>query len=87
LIPTAVKDSRDQDVSIVSIVDDVAFDDERANAFAEFGPVATRTRLFGQELESIEDGVNESIGRRGAGVLGNVGQISARSDSARADSR
>jgi hypothetical protein len=72
LIPTAVENSRDQDVSIVAIVDDVALDDERANAFAELGPVATHARLFGQELESIEDGVNESIGSHGAGVLGNV---------------
>jgi hypothetical protein len=68
-----MENSGDQDVSIVSIVDDVALDDERANAFAELGPVATHARLFGQELESIEEGVNESIGGRGAGVLGNVG--------------
>jgi hypothetical protein len=73
LIPTAVENSRDQDVPIVSIVDDVALYDERANAFAELGPIAAHARLFGQEFESIEDGINESIGRRGAGVLGNVG--------------
>jgi hypothetical protein len=29
--------------------------------------------LFDEQLESIEDGVNESIGRRGAGIIGDVG--------------
>jgi hypothetical protein len=41
-----VEDSRDQDVSVVPIVDDIGLDNERANAFAEFGPVATDARLF-----------------------------------------
>ena len=37
----------------------------RANAIAELWPVATHARLFDEQLESIEDGVNESIGGRG----------------------
>jgi hypothetical protein len=32
----------------MSIIDDVAFDDERANAFTELGPFATHARLFAE---------------------------------------
>ena len=38
----------------------------------EFGPVATHARLFDEYLESIEDGVDKSIGRGGTGILGDV---------------
>jgi hypothetical protein len=68
-----VEDSGDQDVPAVSIVDDVAFDCERANAFAELRPEATDPRLIGQQFEPLDDRVNESIGSRGAGILGDVG--------------
>ena len=67
-----MENSGDQETFIVSIVDDVALDDERANAVAELWPVATHVRLFDEQLESIEDGVDESIGPRGAGILGDV---------------
>jgi hypothetical protein len=49
-----MENSRDQDVFVVPIVDDMALDDEGANTLAEFRPVPTHARLFGQELESIE---------------------------------
>jgi hypothetical protein len=68
-----MEDSGDQDILIESVVDDVALDDERANAVAELWPVATHARLFDEQLESIEDGVNQSIGHRGASILGDVG--------------
>lgn len=35
--------------------------DERPNAFTELGPTATHARLFDEQFESIEDGVNESM--------------------------
>jgi hypothetical protein len=62
LITATVEHSRDQEVCGVVIVDDVTLDDERANAFAELRPVAAHARLFGEQLESIEDGINQSIG-------------------------
>ena len=68
-----MENSGDQEIFIVSIVDDVALDDERANAVAELWPVATHARLFDEQLEPIEDGISESIGGHGAGILGDVG--------------
>lgn len=82
-----MENSGNQEVSFRSIVDDVVLDHERAHALAELRPQATQARLFREELESIEDGVNKSTGRRWAGVLGDIGQISSRSCSAKADSR
>ena len=43
-----MENSGDQEVAIVSIVDDMVLDDERPNAFAELWPVATYPGLFGQ---------------------------------------
>jgi len=45
-----MENSGDQEILIVSIVDDVALDDERANAVAELWPVATHARLFDEHL-------------------------------------
>jgi hypothetical protein len=73
LVTASMENSGDQEILIVSIVDDVALDDERANAFAELWPIATHARLFDEHIESIEDGINESIGGRGAGILGDIG--------------
>ena len=73
LIATAVEDSGDQDIPIVSIVDDVVFNGERSDAHAELGSQTTDSRLFGQQLESFDDGVNESIGGSRAGILGDIG--------------
>ena len=63
----------DEDVCVAPIVDDIALNDERAHAFTKLGPMATHARLFDEQLVSIEDGVNESIGGHGAGILGDVG--------------
>ena len=46
LITAAVKNSRDQDVSVVPIVDDVALNDDRSDAFTELGSIATHARVF-----------------------------------------
>jgi hypothetical protein len=46
LFTTAVKNSRDQAVLVVPMVDDVALDDERSNAFTELGPTAAHARLL-----------------------------------------
>jgi hypothetical protein len=51
----------------VPVVDDIALDNDRTNTFAELGPIATDARLFDEQLESIKDGVDESIGGRWAG--------------------
>jgi|tagenome__1003787_1003787.scaffolds.fasta_scaffold20606021_2 hypothetical protein len=60
-----MENSCDQDNFVVAIVDNAAVDDERANAVAELRPIATHSRLIGQEIESIEDRVNTPIGGRG----------------------
>jgi hypothetical protein len=73
LVTASMENSGNHKTFIVSIIDDVTLADERANAFAELWPVATHARLFDEQLESIEDGVNESVGGRRAGILGNVG--------------
>lgn len=36
-------------------------------------PVATHTRLFDEQLESLKDGVNKAIGSGGTGILGDIG--------------
>jgi hypothetical protein len=46
VITPTVKDSRDQDVLVVAIVDDVALDDERPNAFTKLGATPASARLF-----------------------------------------
>jgi hypothetical protein len=46
LIATAVEYSRDQNLPVVSIVDDVILDGERSNAWAELRPKATHPRLL-----------------------------------------
>jgi hypothetical protein len=47
LIAPAVENSGDQNVPVVSIVDDVILDGERSNTLAELLPEATHPRLFG----------------------------------------
>jgi hypothetical protein len=87
LVTTTVKDSRDQELLVVPIVDDVALDDERPNAFAELRPTATHARLFDEQLESITDGANRRSAVAGLASSARQDQISSRSCSARADSR
>lgn len=82
-----MKNSRDQELLVVPIVDDIALNNERPNAFTELGPIATHARLFDEQVESIEDGVNESIGGCGAGILGDVGPDLLEVLLGRADSR
>jgi hypothetical protein len=41
-----MENSGDQEVAIVSIVDDMILDDERPNAFAELGSTAAHAGLF-----------------------------------------
>lgn len=57
----------------MTIVDNVILNGERLNTRSELRPQATHPELFGQRLESINDGVNEPVGGLGAGVLGDVG--------------
>jgi hypothetical protein len=68
-----MENSGNQNVSVVPIVDDVIFDSERSNTRSKLRPEATHPRLFGQQLESVDDGVDESVGGCGTGILGDVG--------------
>ena len=65
LITSTVKGPRDQEFLVVTVVDDMILDDRRANAFATLWPIATQARLFDEQLESVETGVNQPIGDRG----------------------
>ena len=73
LIATAVQNSGDHDVPAVSIVDDVILDGERSDGGAELRPKATHPRLFGQQFDALDNGVDESVRGCRAGVLGDVG--------------
>ncbi len=68
-----MQDSGYQHFAVVSIVDDVVFDCERSDARAKLRPEPTHPRLLGQQFESLDDGVHESISGCGAGVLGDKG--------------
>ena len=48
LIAAAVENSGDQDVPVMSVVDDVILDGERPNARSKLRPQATHARLLGQ---------------------------------------
>lgn len=67
-----MQNSGDQHVPVVSIVDDVTLDHERSHVGAELRSKTTHPRLFGQQIESVDYGVNESVGSGGAGVLCDV---------------
>ena len=72
LIASSMENSRDQDPFRVAIVDDIALDDERADAVAELRPTATDAGLVAEQLESVEERVDEPIGGRRGRLLGNV---------------
>lgn len=67
-----MQDPRDQDASVVAVVDDVAFDDGRAHACAELGSRTSHRRLVHEQIEPDDDGVDEPVGRRRTGILGDV---------------
>jgi hypothetical protein len=48
-------------------------DREGSNTRPELRSEATHPRLFGQQAESVDDGVDESVHSGGAGGLGDVG--------------
>lgn len=68
-----MENSGNQNVSIVPIANDVIFDCERPNPLSELRSETTHPRLLGQQFESFDDGVNQSVGRIRASVLGDVG--------------
>jgi hypothetical protein len=67
-----MKNPRDHDVGGTPVVDDVVLDNERPNAGPELRSWAPDGRLFGEEVTSLDDRVDEPVGRRRAGVLGDV---------------
>jgi hypothetical protein len=73
LITPGVENSCDQEVLFMPVVDDMALDNDRANTLSELRPVTTHARLFDEQLESIEDGIEKSIGGFEAGVFRDIG--------------
>jgi len=57
-----MKYSSDQQLVLVAVVDDVTLHWERPNARAELRTSTTHPRLLHQQIESVDDGVNESVG-------------------------
>lgn len=45
-------------------VDDVALDSERPNASSELRSQASESRPFAEEVESVDDRIDEPVGRR-----------------------
>ena len=68
-----MKYSSDQQLVLMAVVDNVTLDRKRSNARAELRTTTTHPRLLYQEIESVDDGVNESVGGCGAAVLSDVG--------------
>ena len=68
-----MKNPGDQNVVLMTVVDDVVLDCEGSYARTELRTSAAHPRMFSQPLESVDDRVDELIGGGGAGVLGDVG--------------
>jgi hypothetical protein len=51
----------------------MALDNDRANTLSELRPIATHAGLFDEQLESIEEGIDQSIGCFEAGIFRDVG--------------
>ena len=73
LVASSMKYSSDRQLVLMAVVDNVTLDRKRSNARAELRTSTTHPRLLHQEIESVDDGVNQSVGGCGAGVLGDVG--------------
>src|SRR6266851_176817 len=73
LVASPMKYSSDQQLVLMAVVDNVTLDRKRSNARAELRTSTTHPRLLHQQIESVDDGVNESVGGCGAGVLSDVG--------------
>jgi hypothetical protein len=68
-----MENSGDQSlVALIAIVDDIILDSKRADTRPELDTCATHSRLLGEQIESLDDVVNESIGGCRTGVLGDV---------------
>ena len=68
-----MKNPGDQNVAIMAIVDDVVLDRKRSHGSAELWACTAHPRLFGQQIKSADDVVNEPVSCCRAGVLGDVG--------------
>ena len=68
-----MKNPGDQNVvAFVTIIDDVVLDGEGSNVSTELRTRTAHLRLFGQQLESVDDVVNESVRGCETGVLGDI---------------
>jgi hypothetical protein len=68
-----MKNPGDQNIALLTIVDDVVLDREGSHAWTELRTCTTHPRLFGQQIEAVDDVVNESVGGGRACFLGDVG--------------
>src|SRR5262249_24692825 len=81
-----MKNPGDQNVvAFLAIVDDVVFDCEGSHADTDLRTYTADPRLFGQQLESVEDVVNEPVRSCETGVLGDIGPDSPRRNVLRDD--
>jgi hypothetical protein len=69
-----MKNPGDQNVvAFLTIVDDVVLDCKGSHANAELRTCTAHPRLFGQQIESVDDVVDEPVGRCRSSVFGDVG--------------
>jgi hypothetical protein len=64
-----MKNPGDQNVAFITIVDDVILDRQGSHASAELWTCTAHPRLFGQQIKSSDDVVNESVSGGRAAVL------------------
>ncbi len=62
----------DQNIAFLTIVDDVVLDREGSHAWTKLRTYTAHPRLFGQQIEAVDDVVDESVGSLGTGVIGYV---------------
>ena len=58
----------DQNIAFLTIVDDVVLDREGSHAWTKLRTDTAHPRLFGQQIEAVDDVVDESVGSLGTGV-------------------
>jgi hypothetical protein len=68
-----MQNSGDQNIVFLTIVDDVVLDREGSYAGAELRTCTAHPRLFGQQIESVDDVVDQSVGGCRTGLLSDLG--------------
>ena len=68
-----MKSPGDQNIAFLTIVDNVVLNREGSHATTELRTCTAHPRLYGQQIESVDDVVKESVSGGRAGSLGDVG--------------